>query len=88
MPQALPTNKTDKHKQNRNKGDLNYPIQITIERTKENSDNRGSKESIHVVVRWHGMCLELLLHRLILFGSGGFVPACSKVLDAHGTEWC
>jgi hypothetical protein len=40
-----------------------------------------------VVVRWHGMCLERLLHRLILFGSGGFVPACSKVSNAFGAKW-
>jgi hypothetical protein len=33
------------------------------------------------------MYLEWLLHQLILFGSGGFVPACSKVFDAHGAEW-
>jgi hypothetical protein len=33
------------------------------------------------------MYLELLLHWLILFRSWGFVPACSKVLDAYGTEW-
>jgi hypothetical protein len=33
------------------------------------------------------MCLERLLHRLILFGSRGFVPACSKVFDVHGAEW-
>jgi hypothetical protein len=33
------------------------------------------------------MHLERLLHRLILFGSGGFIPACSKVFDAHGAKW-
>jgi hypothetical protein len=42
MPQALPTNKINTHKQNSYKGDLNYPI--SIKRTKENSDDRGSKE--------------------------------------------
>jgi hypothetical protein len=51
MPQALPTNKTNKHKQNLNKGDLNYLILITIKRTKENSDDRGSGEGKYVVVR-------------------------------------
>jgi hypothetical protein len=56
MPQALPTNKTDKHKQHSYKGDLNYLIPIITKRTKENSVNRGSKESRHVMVRWHGMC--------------------------------
>jgi hypothetical protein len=33
------------------------------------------------------MCLEQLLHRLILFRSRAFVPACSKVFDVHGAEW-
>jgi hypothetical protein len=39
------------------------------------------------VVRRRGMCLARLFHRLILFGTGGFVQACSKVFDAHGAEW-
>jgi hypothetical protein len=62
MPQALPTNKIDKHKQHSYKGDLNYLMPTITKRTKENSVNRRSKESRHVMVRWHGMCLEGGLH--------------------------
>jgi hypothetical protein len=40
-----------------------------------------------VLVRPHGKCLELWLHRFILVGSGGCVPLCRKVPDANGAKW-
>jgi hypothetical protein len=87
MPQALPADKQTKYT-NRIQRRPKLAHSKNNHNTKERQRyTRVERKASYVVVRRHGMCLERLLHLLILFGSGAFVPACSKVSNAFGAKW-